>query len=409
MEGKKNKPEIRFAGFTDSWEQRKFDKLIKTFIVPMRDKPKKFGGNIPWTRIEDIEGKYLRNTKSNQYVTRETINRMNLKIIPKGSLIVSISASFGIIAIIEQDLITNQTFIGLVPEETINIEFLYYLCNSKNFLHQLKQKSAGSTIFYITKIDVMTINTQLPIIKEQIRLASFLNNLDNLITLHQRKCDKLKIIKKSLLEKMFPKECENVPELRFKNFTEDWEQRKLDEIATFSKGRGYSKNDLRKEGSPIILYGSLYTKYKSVLKDSDTYANPKVQSVISTGEEVLVPASGETAKDIARASAVIKSGILLGGDLNIIFPQRILNSIFLAITISNGEQQINLSKLAQGKSVVHIHNSNLKQLNIVYPYLKEQLSIISLITSLDNLITLHQRKLEKLKKIKKSLLEKMFV
>jgi type I restriction enzyme S subunit len=334
---------------------------------------------------------------------------MNLKIIPKGSLIVSISASFGIIAIIEQDLITNQTFIGLVPEETINIEFLYYLCNSKNFLHQLKQKSAGSTIFYITKIDVMTINTQLPIIKEQIRLASFLNNLDNLITLHQRKCDKLKIIKKSLLEKMFPKECENVPELRFKNFTEDWEQRKLDEIATFSKGRGYSKNDLRKEGSPIILYGSLYTKYKSVLKDSDTYANPKVQSVISTGEEVLVPASGETAKDIARASAVIKSGILLGGDLNIIFPQRILNSIFLAITISNGEQQINLSKLAQGKSVVHIHNSNLKQLNIVYPYLKEQLSIISLITSLDNLITLHQRKLEKLKKIKKSLLEKMFV
>lgn len=113
-------PEIRFPEFTDEWEQRKLSDEMTDFIVPMRDKPKEFGGNIPWTRIEDIEGKFLNDSLSEQYVTEETIQKMNLKIIPKDSLIVSSSATFGVVAVVTQNLITNQTFIGLVPREKIH-------------------------------------------------------------------------------------------------------------------------------------------------------------------------------------------------------------------------------------------------------------------------------------------------
>ena len=96
----------------------------------MRDKPKEFGGNIPWTRIEDIEGKYLNDSLSGQYVTEETINQMNLKIIPKDSLIVSSSATFGVVAVITQDLITNQTFIGLVPNDKETLDYWYAFFHS---------------------------------------------------------------------------------------------------------------------------------------------------------------------------------------------------------------------------------------------------------------------------------------
>ena len=171
-----------------------------------------------------------------------------------------------------------------------------------------------------------------------------------------------------------------------------WEQRKLGDVAEFSKGSGYSKNDLSEQGTPIILYGRLYTKFQTVIDEVDTFAMAKSGSVYSTGNEVVVPASGETAEDIARASAVVISGILLGGDLNIIYPNENIDSVFLALSISNGEQQKELSKKAQGKSVVHLHNSDLKGVVIFYPKKEEQKKIGAYIAHLDNLITLHQRK-----------------
>ena len=111
------------------------------------------------------------------------------------------------------------------------------------------------------------------------------------------------------------------------------------DIADYSKGNGYSKSDLTENGTPIILYGRLYTKYQFAIDEVDTFATPKDGSIYSQGNEVIIPASGETAEDIARASAVEKSGILLGGDLNILRPFNFINPLFLALTISNGEPQ----------------------------------------------------------------------
>ena len=206
--------------------------------------------------------------------------------------------------------------------------------------------------------------------EEQEKIGTYFSNLDHLITLHQRKC------------------------YRFIDIVLDaWEQRKLDNVAEFSKGRGYSKGDLIELGTPIILYGRLYTNYETSISDVDTYVEAKDGSVYSRGGEVIVPASGESAEDIARAATVDKSGILLGGDLNVVMPNEDINSGFLAISISNGNPQRELAKRAQGKSVVHIHNEEIRNLRVPFPIKVEQNKIVEYFFNLDHLITLHQHKL----------------
>ena len=147
------------------------------------------------------------------------------------------------------------------------------------------------------------------------------------------------------------------------------------------------------------MYGRLYTKYETSISDVDTYVEAKEGSVYSKGREVIVPASGETAEDIARAATVDKSGILLGGDLNVVMPNKDINSAFMAISISNGNSQRELAKKAQGKSVVHIHNEEIRNLIVPFPNKVEQDKIVDYFTSLDYLITLHQCKCHLLLKL----------
>lgn len=201
-----------------------------------------------------------------------------------------------------------------------------------------------------------------------------------------------------------------VPKRRFKEFqnSQAWEQSELSELAKFTKGSGYTKLDLREAGSPIILYGRLYTDYETVIEVVDTFVDRIENSVISLGGEVVVPSSGESAEDIARASVVGKPGIVLGGDLNIIKPNERIDPVFLALAISNGAPNRDMVKRAQGKSVVHLHNSDLKKINLVFPQIDEQRNIAEFNLKIDRLITLHQRKLEKAKALKSAFLTEMF-
>lgn len=247
----------------------------------------------------------------------------------------------------------------------------------------------------------------LPSSDEQKKIAKLLMSLDFQIAFEKTEVRKLKDFKSAMLTKMFPKEGKTEPEIRFPGFTDAWEQRKLGEIANFSKGVGYSKNDLCEEGTPIILYGRLYTKYETSIFDVDTFVKEKAGSVYSKGGEVIVPASGETAEDISIASVVVKPGILLGGDLNIVSPTTEYDSAFLALTISSGAAHKYLSSLAQGKSVVHLHNADIQSVSAKFPTKREQEKIHLLFGKIDTLITLHQRKYEKLIDTKKAFLEKL--
>jgi type I restriction enzyme S subunit len=200
----------------------------------------------------------------------------------------------------------------------------------------------------------------------------------------------------------------NVPEIRFKGFSGDLVNLVLGENSRLNKGQGFSKGDLVKTGTPIILYGRLYTKYQVVISNVDTFVKEKSKSLKSIGGEVIVPASGESPEDIARAAAVNESGVILGGDLNIIYPNKRIDPIYLALALSHGRLKKEISGKAQGKSVVHIKNSDLEDLELLSPNKIEQTQIGNYFQKLDSLINQHQQKYDKLSNIKKSMLEKMF-
>ncbi|MGQ7416803.1 restriction endonuclease subunit S [Streptococcus suis] len=395
-------PRLRFPGFTDAWKQRKLGEVA---VVVMGQSPdSKNYTNNPLDNILVQGNADLKNGNVEPRVWTTQIT----KIAEKGDIIVSVRAPVGDVAKTRYKVVLGRGVAGIKGND-----FIYQtLIRMKQFGYWMKL-STGSTFESINSGDIKSSLIPLPTLPEQEAIGSFFSDLDQLITLHQRKLDDVKELKKALLQKMFPKGNGNdFPELRFPEFTDAWKQRKLGEVATFAKGNGYSKKDLVIEGSPIILYGRLYTKYETVISEVDTFVSVednKNSVVYSEGGEVLVPASGESSLDIARASVVAKKGIILGGDINIIRLHSEIFPVFLALTISNGKQQKGLSKRAQGKSVVHLHNSDLKKVDLDFPTLPEQEAIGSFFSDLDQLITLHQRQLDHLKLLKKALLQQMFI
>ena len=313
----------------------------------------------------------------------------------------------GAIGTVRTEGMVSPAYIVAKPNGKVYPPFMDYYMKAPRMVGMINRQSYGVTDFRkrLYWDSFAPIPCVLPPVREQRKIAEILSTQDKAIELQARKIDELKRFKKGCLERMFPRKGQKVPEKRFPGFTDDWEQRKAIDIADYSKGNGYSKGDLTDAGTPIILYGRLYTKYQFAISEVDTFAVPRNGAVYSQGNEVIVPASGETAEDIARASAVEKSGVLLGGDLNILRPFDFINPLFLALAISNGEPQKELAKKAQGKSVVHIHNTDIQEVTIAYPSRTEQDRIVSVFRQLDNLITLHQRKLEEMKRQKKALMQ----
>jgi type I restriction enzyme S subunit len=201
-----NVPKYRFKEFEKdgNWSKMSLDNVITDFIVPMRDKPKNLNGEIPWCRIEDFNGMYLSGSKSSQGVSFETIKEMNLKVYPVNTLLVSCSADLGRCAITQRPLITNQTFIGLVPDlKKVDVVYLYFvMTNSRN---ELNARSSGTTISYLSRNQFEKFDICLPKLKEQRKIASCLSSLDSLITAQAEKIEQLKLHKKGLMQGLFPK------------------------------------------------------------------------------------------------------------------------------------------------------------------------------------------------------------
>lgn len=402
---KRRVPKLRFPGFTEDWEQRKFSDLYEKIS-------EKNDLSYSLDKIISVANMYYKSdakVSNEEYLKTYNIFRYG-EIAFEGNK----SKDFAYGRFVENtigDGIISHVFEVFRPISKYDIYFWKYYINYEPIMGKVLSRCTKKTTMMTNLVgkDFLKETVLVPTLAEQKQIGTLLNALDKSITLHQRKLDNLKLKKKALLQKLFPKNGERYPELRFPGFTDAWEQRKLGDIATFSKGNGYSKSDLASSGDPIILYGRLYTNYETTISNVDTFVELKDKSVISQGGEVIVPASGETAEDISRASVVKKQGIIIGGDLNVIKANHLLDPTFLALTISNGEQQKELSKRAQGKSVVHLHNSDLQEVNLTFPLLNEQKEISTLFEKMDNIITLHQRKLDHLQLKKKALLQQMFV
>lgn len=199
----------------------------------------------------------------------------------------------------------------------------------------------------------------------------------------------------------------NVPHLRFPEFTEEWKETKLGKIAEITKGSGISKDRLSEYGSPCILYGELYTKYKSEIIN-EVYSRTELDSsllVKSKANDVIIPCSGETAIDISTARCVPFNNILLGGDLNII---RLKNNDggFFAYQL-NGTRKKDIARVAQGVSVVHLYGENLKHIRVYHPAIEEQKKITRLLSLIDKRIATQNKIIEKLQSLIKGLVDEL--
>ena len=380
---------MMFTTSTFSWEQRKLGDISEIKTGP-------FGSTLhaddyvsdgtPIITTEHFKTGALPRSKNGlPQVSDSDYKRLTAYTLDDGDIVFSRVGSVDINALITP-FQSNWLFSGRVlrvrPQTDISSKFLHTRLETESIKTDIRTRAVGQTMPSInTEILKITPLVLPSSAAEQEQIGSYFAALDNLITLHQRKCISFTGRAGRLISTV-----------NKKRITSSWEQRKAIDIADYSKGNGYSKGDLTDAGTQIILYGRLYTKYQFAISEVDTFAFPRNGAVYSQGNEVIVPASGETAEDIARASAVEKSGVLLGGDLNILRPFDFINPLFLALAISNGEPQKELAKKAQGKSVVHIHNTDIQEVTIAYPSRTEQDRIVSVFRQLDNLITLHQRK-----------------
>ena len=413
MSNEKKVPKLRFPGFTDAWEQRKLSECA-SFLT---------GNGLNWNDISD-EGNKECILYGNLYTDYGMIAD---KVIYKTNAEINnpVYSEFGDVLIpasdttptglaratsIEKSGVLLGGDINIVrPNEGINGSCLSLILNAnkKKLIRLIK----GTTVRHIHNSDIKDIVITLPKnVAEQVEISTYFKQIDNFITLQQRKCENLKKLKKGLLQKMFPKNGSNFPELRFPGFTDAWEQRKLSECASFLTGNGLNWNDISDEGNKeCILYGNLYTDYgmiadKVIYKTNAEINNP----VYSEFGDVLIPASDTTPTGLARATSIEKSGVLLGGDINIVRPNEGINGSCLSLILNANKKK--LIRLIKGTTVRHIHNSDIKDIVITLPKnVAEQVEISTYFKQIDNFITLQQRKLESLKQLKKGFLQQMFV
>ena len=417
MEEKRKVPRIRFKGYTDDWEQRKLGELvIDTIDNRGKNPPYYCESGIPIIDNFMIKNNGYPNLKiATRYLDNYLFNNFIRKYNEIDDVLITLVGNgIGNIALFpkEKSAIIQNT-IGLRFND--NKKFMYYSLLSKN--NEIIKLDRGMAQPSIRQDELKGIEINLPNIIEKNKIANLMTNIDNLITLHQRKCDKLVAMKKSLLEKMFPKNSSKVPEIRFKGYTDDWEQRKLGDTKTFytdgNYGEAYPKEkDLCDEsiGVPFLRGGNLKGSYLTK-KDTNFITKEKhneLQSGHLKNDDIVIAVRG-TIGSLGLANPENEDWNINSQLAIIRTDKEELYGIYLVQFLLSNRGQAMLHSSISGSALKQLPIGQLKNINIPITSLDEQKQIGKYFKKIDNLITLHQRKLEKLKNIKKSMLEKMFI
>ena len=376
------KPQIRFKGFTDAWEQRK---LGDCFAERNESMPE--GELISVTINEGIKkfSELGRHNNSNEDKTK--YKKVCINDIAYNSMRMWQGAS----GYSPYEGIVSPAYTVLVPNAGIDSKCLSYQIKLPHMIHIFQINSQGITsdnwnLKYpvLSQIEIFISKN----IEEQRKISNLFDNLDNLITLHQRKLDKLKNIKKSMLEKMFPKNGSNVPEIRFKGFTDAWEQRKLEKLCSeFKSGESIKNENIKETGSYPVYGGNGLRGYTETYNHNGNFALIGRQGALCGNMNYSSGKAYFTEHAIAVAANA----------------ENCTQFLFYLL------QLMNLGQYSDQSAQPGLAVNKLTKLETLVPLKKEQKKIRKIFNNLDNLITLHQRKLEKLQNIKKACLEKMFV
>jgi len=400
-------PRIRFKAYRETWADEKIGDVLAEKRRPIV--------------LEDDQRYELITVKrrnegvvSRGHLLGRDILVKNYAQLKEGDFVISkrqvVHGATGIVPPSLDGAIVSNEYLTAVDSEKLLAEFLTIVASLPAMRRKFFLSSYGVDIekFFFDVDDWKKRFVTLPKLTEQNRIGAFFREVDLVIALHQLKHEKLTALRKAMLQKIFPKSGDKTPELRFNGFSDAWSSEEMKTLGTFSKGAGFSKSDLKASGTPIVLYGRLYTDYQTAIFQVDTFVEDRKGAVKSKGNEVVVPASGETSEDIARASALLASGIIIGGDLNIINPCERLDPYFLALALSNGQPKYDLARRAQGKTVVHVRAADISSVSISFPELREQERIAAYFRSIDELILRHSNQIKKLQQIKLACQESMF-
>ena len=404
-------PKIRFKGFTKDWEQRKLGDMGSTYTGLSGKTKEDFGhGDAKFITYMNVFSNPVANLDMTESV--EIDSKQNC--VKAGDVFFTTSSEtpeeVGMSSVMPENadnIYLNSFCFGYRPTEKFDLNYLAYVLRTESFRKEMTFLAQGISRYNISKNKVMEVEIPIPSLDEQSRVGQYFKNLDTLITLHQRKCEQTKKLKKYMLQKMFPQNGAKVPEIRFDGFTYDWEQRKLGEIATETYGGGTPKTsneEFWKGDIPWIQSSDLIDEClfdvrprkcisQEAVSKSATKLVPQNSIAIVTrvgvGKLAFMPFSYATSQDFLSLS-----GLKIDPEFTVYALYKMMQSV---------------SNEVQGTSIKGVTKDELLAKKIIFPSCNEQKKIGAYLHSLDNLITLHQRKCDELKKMKKYMLQNMFI
>ena len=400
-----NKPRIRFKGFTEDWEQRKLSEVVT--INPKTELPDEF-------KYVDLESVVGTNLLGFQVIKKENAPSRAQRLASYGDVFYQTVRPYQrnnyLFENIDKDMVFSTGYAQL--RSNLDSYFLLTLVQNDNFVKVVLDNCTGTSYPAINGSELGKITVQIPSNDaEANQIGKVFREIDNIITLHQCKLEKLKLMKKALLQKLFPKNGKHIPEIRFKGFTDAWEQRKLGSIgSTYTGLSGKTKEDFGHGEAQYITYLNVFQNTISDITMTDKVEIDITQNEVKYGD-VLFTTSSETPEEVGMSS------VWLGDTPNIYLnsfcfgfrPNQKIDPYFLGYSLRAPYMRDKIKILAQGISRYNISKNKVMGLDISLPNNEEQKLLGTFLQRIDLIITLHQRKLERLQEVKKDLLQKMFV
>lgn len=397
------KPKIRFKGYEDDWEQRKLSEItIETYGggTPKTANEEFWKGDIPWIQSSDLVEECLFDVKPRKSISQEAVSKSATKLVPQNSIAIVTRVGVGKLAFMPFSYATSQDFLSISELKTAP-EFTVYALY--RMMQLVSNEVQGTSIKGITKNELLAKKMLIPSRNEQKKIGTYLHIIDRLITLHQRKCEETKSLKKYMLQKMFPENGKCVPKIRFSGFSDAWEQRKFGDLYC----KVSEKNDLSFGSDKIISVANMYFK-EDVKDSSEEYM--RTYNVMRLGD---IAFEGNKSKNYAHGRFVentIGDGIV-SHVFDVFRPIAEYDLYFWKYLINNEDVMGRIMTRCTKASTMMtnlVTNDFLKE-EIMVPSLDEQRKIGKYLDDLDNLITLHQHKCDELQKLKKFMLQNMFV
>ena len=385
-ETKRKVPKLRFPGFTEDWEQCKLGEIatVTGGGTPSTNISEYWNGDIDWySPVEIGENRYV--SGSIRKITKLGLEKSSAKILPVGTVLFTSRAGIGNTAILQVEGCTNQGFQSITPNlNDLDTYFLYTMTPKLKRYGEIT--GAGSTFVEVSGKQMEQMNLMVPSLEEQKRVGELFKTMDDAITLHQRKLENLKLKKKALLQKLFPKNGEQFPELRFPGFTDAWEQRKFGEVFEYERPDAYivkSDNYSDEYDMPVLTANKAFVL--GYTEEKNSYDNPSIIFDDFTLDRKFVDFPY-----MLKSSAIKILTAKIENDLRFLFER--LNSTRFEV-------------LGHARHYISV----VQNTDTLCPSFDEQTCISKFLENFDNLITLHQRKLEHLQLQKKALLQQMFV